>query len=57
MNKNEKAFLANLIRTMEHKRRKNTCEYCYELLFELKFLQNGNITDFQARQMNLINDD
>lgn len=54
MNKNEKAFVNNLIQIMEHKRRYGTCEYCYELLFELRLLQVGKVTDFQVRQTNLI---
>ena len=55
MNKNEKAFVNNLIQIMEHKKRnQGTCEYCYELLSELRLLQIGKVTDFQVRQTNLI---
>ena len=57
MNKHEKAFVNNLIQIMEHKKRdQGTCEYCHELLFELRLLQIGKVTDFQVRQTNLIRD-
>jgi len=42
MNKREKEFLDKLITSMELKRNTH-CQYCYELIFELKLLQAEKI--------------
>jgi len=52
MNKHESVFVDNLIRTMDAKR-KTHCPYCYELLFELKLLQAGKVTERQVRITNI----